>query len=172
MFKRSFLQVFIFLWLCPFLRLSAQEMPVPIHVQAQLFKKIFGYLLSVQNPSNPSIVIIEPTAGAGEAIEEAFKKVNLTQVRRMTAEEFIASEGKGFEIGYVCPENKTDKLKKIFVSAKILSISGVVQYYDKGMVSVSLNAKNNKTQILINADRTRTEGHRFSANFLKMTQGG
>lgn len=153
------------------LNIAAQESNVPVHVQAQLFKKIFSYLQTVKDPNNPAIAIIEPSAGDGESIEAAFQKVNLTNIRRIPVEEFIASEGKGFEIGYVCEGNKADKLKKTFVNGKILSVSGVTEYYDKGLVSLALAMKNNKTQIFINPDRAKTEGHRFSANFLKMTQG-
>ena len=150
----------------------SQDMPVPLHVQAQLFKKIFGYSLSLSDPNNPKIVIVEPVAGAGSLIQDAFTKIKIEKTQLMSLDDFISTNGKGFEIAYICPGTKTDKLKKVFTSGKILSVSGVPAYYDNGTVSVSLTLKNNKSQILINVDRAKTEGHRFSASFLKMTQGG
>ena len=158
--------------LYPIPTLLSQDMPVPIHVQAQLFKKIFSYSLSFSDPANPKIVIVEPTPGAGTPIQDAFTKLKLDKTQLMSLEEFISSNGKGFEIAYICPGTKTDKLRKVFTSGKILSVSGVPGYYESGIVSVSLTLKNNKSQILVNVDRAKSEGHRFSASFLKMTQGG
>ncbi len=172
---KEFSIVFFLPWLAILFQsgfLSSQEMPVPLHVQAQLFKKIFGYSLSLSDPNNPKIVIVEPTGGTGTPIQDAFTKIKLEKTRLMSADEFISTNGKGYEVAYICAGNKTDKLRKIFTSGKILSISGVPAFYDNGTVSISLTLKNNKSQILINVDRAKAEGHRFSASFLKMTQGG
>ncbi len=150
----------------------AQDMPVPVHVQAQLFKKILSYSLSVSDAANPKIAIVEPSDGAGTAIQDAFTRNKLDKTQLISADDFISSNGKGYEVAYICPGVKTNKLRKVFTSGKILSISGVPEYYENGTVSVSLTMKNNKSQILINVDRARSEGHRFAASFLKMTQGG
>jgi hypothetical protein len=164
-----FLSFFSSAWVTPLL---SQDMPVPLHVQAALFKKIFGYSLSLSDPNNPKIAIVEPTSGAGSLVQDAFTKIKLEKTQLMSLDDFISTNGKGYEIAYICPGIKSDKLKKIFISGKILSISGVPAYYDNGTVSISLTLKNNKSQILINVDRAKNEGHRFSASFLKMTQGG
>lgn len=62
----------------------AQDMPVPLHVQAQLFKKILGYSLSLSDAANPKIAIVEPSGGAGTAIQDAFtrNKLEKTQLDR------------------------------------------------------------------------------------------
>jgi hypothetical protein len=149
--------------------LQAQEQyQIPFHVQIQYFKKIFGYCLSLNNPSNPSIAIVCASKNDGDPIKSQFDKSGLTASEAVTVDEFVTGD-KSYSVAYVCLGVKTDKLRSAFAKKKSLSITGESKFYDQGVVSAGLVLKDNKVKILFNMDRAKSEGHRFSAEFLRLT---
>ncbi len=148
---------------------GAQETyQIPFHVQIQYFKKIFGYCLSLENPSNPKTAVICANHDDGEVIKSSFIRGGITAVEVMTPDEFLKS-GSIYSVAYVALGVKTDKLRPAFIKKKTLSISGDSKIYEQGVTSVGLLMKDNKVKILFNMDRAKSEGHRFSSEFLRLT---
>lgn len=141
----------------------AQEMPVPIKLQAALFKKVFEYDLQL---NKPSIIILynSSTTGIKEELITAFKDAGLT-----------ASALREEQLGGALSENtviySTPGVippKQLSIKYKSLSISGVPGYVEKGLVSVGLGLENGKPKILVNLKQLKAEGHELSAYLLKI----
>lgn len=165
-----------------------QEMPVPIEIQIPLFKKILtfdrnlktnvgkeinigvlyqkGFKLSsdVKNefmnqttPTQDTIVGLPVNIVAIEYSDEVNLKINLSKY--------------DIDILYITPMRAVDlkMISQLCQSDKILSITGVPQYVEDG-ISVGLDIKAEKPQIIINLQSSKAEGADFSSKLLNLAK--
>ena len=82
---------FLVSFFCFFSITHAQEIQVPLHVQAQFYKKIFAYSLTMSNNSNPTVAIVASSHSDGESVKTAFAKSGMLEADVLTSQEFLAS---------------------------------------------------------------------------------
>jgi hypothetical protein len=74
---------------------------------------------------------------------------------------------------YIAPGNSNNisAITQASQSGKILTITGVPDYVEKGLsVGIGLKADDNKPEIIINLPISKAEGSDFDANLLKLAR--
>lgn len=156
--------IFIMFLLIIFSSLTiAQEMAVPVNLQAALFKKIFGF--NKTTGGNPKVLVLfnDASAGVKDQVIAAFKEAGLD----VTAAKDAGGATAG-SVVYVCPGVPSPKSVTSKVGA--LSISGVGAYAENGSVAVALGTEGGKPKIIVNMAQLKAENQEMSADLLKMAK--
>jgi len=140
----------------------AQEMPVPVNLQAALFKKIFAFDKTLQSKGNVEVAVLTGS-GSGDDIVSAFKAAGVN-VKAVSGDQVPD----GVSVVYVMPGVKPPK--QVCSQKGVLSISGVPSYAETGGVSVALSVENGKPQISINMKELKAEGQDMSADLLRLAK--
>ena len=149
------------LWKCALLLISltgilpAQEMAVPINLQAVLIKKILGFDKALSGKSAVEVTVI----GGGDDIVSALNAAGLSAK---------AGSGVAGDVVYVAPTAAAPKAAT--AKAGVLSISGVAGLAEKGQVSVAIGSEGGKPKIIVHLGQLRAEGHELSADLLKLAK--
>jgi len=133
----------------------AQEMPVPVPMQAALLKKILSFDKALAGKGSISVVVM----GGGGEIVSAFNGVGLAAT---------SSSSVGGDVVYVGPGAPAPKAAT--AKAGILSVSGVPSNAEKGLVSIALDVEGGKPKIVVNLAQLKAEGHELSADLLKLAK--
>lgn len=159
-FKRTFVFGFLIILLFP-VDINSQEMPVPVNLQAALFKKIFTFDKTLQSKS-VEVAILSADGSATEVVN-SFKEagINVKVVNGNSIPE-------GATIIYVMPGIESPKQQS--AQKKVLSISGVTSFVESGKVAVGLGVEGGKPKIIVNMAQLKAEGHELSADLLKIAK--
>lgn len=169
------------------LPLTAQEMAVPIPMQWAFFQKILSFQrviitdsmvrapvlaivyqsqfrasLDARNEMLALLKEVEPRVGS-----EVLKIVDIDLTKETDLG--LAMAEKKVTLLYVAPLRAYDVMliTKESRQRRVLTISGVPTYITEGL-SVGLDIKGNKPEILINRTAARLEGREFHAQLLKL----
>jgi len=147
-----------------------QQMPVPIELQAELFKRIFSYDRTIDSDTKIHVLIVhseEDSEKAGQFVS-AFQnadidatpvKVNsVGQFPEATAVYFLPTTEPTAELEGFCTENH------------VLSLSGVPDLAEGGSVSVAIGEAKNRPEIIVSMNRLKMVGHILSAALLKLAK--
>lgn len=165
----------------------AQEMPVPIEVQAALFSRIVQFDRNFEARSEDGLVVgilFQDEAPLSVRVKEEFSQalatVDLTdgEGRPPRVVEFQAGgelgpdyEAAGVDFLYVAPLRGVD-LKTIVADTRrlgILTCSGVPEFAREGL-AVGLDLQEGRPRILINLNGAKAEHADFRSGFLKLAQ--
>jgi len=167
----------------------AQEMPVPVELQLQLFSKILTFDKNLEQRGRDSLriaVIYQKlyrySDNTRKAFYDAAEKLQLRQIKgfpvRLLSKDLggtadlrkLLTEQK-IDIIYIAPLRATpvSEITKVSRELKVLSLSGVTDYMTKG-VSVGLDIKGDRPDILINLNNSREEGADFSSRLLQLAR--
>ena len=195
--KRHFPQKFIF-WkqagliglLLLFATLGdAQEMPVPVDLQLPLFTKILTFDKNLEQRAGDSLritVVYQKLYRYSDNTREAFfstagimglRKINGIPIVLLSHDLHTAEELQKFiseqkiDIIYIAPLRAVpvDEITGLSRELKVLSISGVTDYMQQG-VSVGLDIKGDKPEIIINKNNSGQEGADFSSRLLHLAR--
>ena len=195
--KRHFPQKFIF-WkqagliglLLLFATLGdAQEMPVPVDLQLPLFTKILTFDKNLERRAGDSLritVVYQKLYRYSDNTREAFfstaeimglRKINGIPIVLLSHDLHTAEELQKFiseqkiDIIYIAPLRAVpvDEITGFSRELKVLSISGVTDYMQQG-VSVGLDIKGDKPEIIINKNNSGQEGADFSSRLLHLAR--
>lgn len=168
---------------------SAQEMPVPIDVQAPLLLKVLKYEKTLAERAGDEVVIgilfqerfrdsLNARAGFIDAIDQAgLSKLLKRPTRHIdielagTAELGAIFEREGVDILYVAPL-RAASLGSVVEAAdahQALTLSGVPDYVENG-VMVGITERRSRPSILLNLDSASGAGIIFSSEILKVAQ--
>jgi hypothetical protein len=133
----------------------AQEMPVPIAVQARFFKKVFGYDKTVPR-DNISIVIVygEASADIRNDIVEAFSSIG---IKANAVKAGQLSSLSNVHVVYYAPGADLRAVKEYCRSNGVLSITGLPNLARNGDISIALDAINDAPKVIVNSERLKTE---------------
>lgn len=137
----------------------SQEMPVPVNLQAALFKKIFSFDKMLQAKGVIEVAVL----GSNETIVSAFKEAGINA--KSTGGNDVPS---GVSVVYI-PSGITSS-KQQTSSKGILSISGVPSYAEDGLVAIAIGTEGGKPKIIINLSQLKAEGHEVSADLLQVAK--
>ncbi len=165
-----------------------QEMPVPVEIQIPLFKKILTFDRNLKTRAGNDVVI-------GVLFQKGFKlsadvKNEFISVATRTQDSIdglpvhiVALEYSdepnlknnlskhNIDILYITPMRAIDfkMVTQLSQVHKILTITGVPQYVEDG-ISIGLDIKADKPQIIINLQSTKAEGADFSSKLLNLAK--
>lgn len=165
-----------------------QEMPVPVDIQIPLFKKILTFDRNLKNRTGSEIVVGVLYQKGFKLSADAQKEFISVATRTIDSVDrspllFVSLEYTGeselktnllknnIDILYLTPMRAVDLniITQLCQTTKILSITGVPQYVENG-ISIGLDIKVEKPQILINLQSTKAEGADFSSKLLNLAK--
>jgi len=167
---------------------SGEEMPVPPKVQVPLILKVLTYDRNLKQKAGTNLVIgilydshddnSKKTRNEISQVLDSLSDKTISGVRfsygyldYSSADELKnAINANGVKILYITPGNKShlSSIIKISQKNKILTMTAVPEYVNKG-ISVGIGLKeNNKPEIWINLSSAKAEGSDFSADLLKL----
>ncbi|MCU0427277.1 MAG: hypothetical protein MUF71_16810 [Candidatus Kapabacteria bacterium] len=137
--------------------LLAQEMPVPVAVQARYFKKVFVYDKTIPKDGIKLLVVYGDATPSDvkDEIIDAFNSIGIKTTAAKGAQ--IATAGAGVNVVYFAPGGDLKAVKEFCKSNGILSISGLPNLANNGDVSIAINAVNDAPKVVVNPDRLKTE---------------
>lgn len=165
----------------------AQEMLVPVDLQCKLFVKIFKFEPKLMAKLDSGLVV-------GIVYQEKFRASLLA--KKEAEQSFVVSEGKnkgrvrtigidlnrveileqtvadsGIHALYITPLRAVDLADITAISRqyKIPTLTGIVAYVEEG-VSVAIELKDEKPQIVINRPAAQAEGANFSSKILRLAR--
>ncbi|MFH2025621.1 MAG: YfiR family protein [bacterium] len=167
----------------------AQEMPVPLDLQLQLFTKILTFDKNLEQRGGDTLriaVIYQNlylySANTREVFFSAADEMKLQwisgfPVRILACDLRAAAELREFildhniDIIYIAPLRAVpvDALTDISRDLGVLSFTGVTDYMKHG-VSVGLDIKDDRPKILVNQNNARQEGTDFSSRLLHLAK--
>jgi hypothetical protein len=160
--KRKIFTILLFLIGLTTVNSFAQEMAVPVNLQAALFKKIFAFDKTIQSKGSTDVMILS-TDGSADEIASAFSSVGInTKVVKGS------QVPGGANIVYVMPGVSSPKGQ--CAQKGVLSISGVGAYAEGGKVSIGLIVEGGKPKIVINIAQLKAEGQELSSDLLKIAK--
>ena len=168
---------------------NAQEMPVPVELQLPLFTKILTFDKNLERRAGDSLritVVYQKLYRYSDNTREAFfsnagimglRKINGIPIVLLSHDLHTAEELQKFiseqkiDIIYIAPLRAVpvDEITGLSRELKVLSISGVTDYMQQG-VSVGLDIKGDKPEILINKNNSGQEGADFSSRLLHLAR--
>jgi TonB family protein len=149
---------------------AGAQAPVPPALQATTFDKIFGFDRALGDRANLKVLLVHEAAGAKDAaaLQQAFTAAAIP-AEAVLAAAAAARLGPGVVV-YLLPGAASDALLKAAAAAHVLTIAGDGALAEQGKVSVGLNLRGDKAEIVVNLDRVAQEGHDFSAQLLKFAK--
>ncbi len=166
--------------------LACQEMPVPVSVQFPLFMKILTFDRNINRfgtKINFYIVYQSNYRTSLNIKNEIFQVTNFRNPGKIqnaqvsyigidlsseTIENAVSKYGKG--VLYITPLRAVDiaDITKFSQRQNMITLTGVPDYLRNG-VSVAIDTKGNKPEIMINLPATKAEGSDFSSQLLKLS---
>jgi hypothetical protein len=146
----------------------AQDMPVPVKLQAAIFKKVLGFDKTLQSAGGYEILVAfgESSGPAKDEAVEAFKAMGV--VVKAVAVGQLAGALTSSTVIYVAQGALPPKL--LAGKGSTLWISGMTALVEKGQVAVGLDIDSGKPKIVIHAAQLKAEGHEFSADLLSIAK--
>jgi len=140
------------------LNISAQDMAVPVNLQAALFKKIFTFNRTLQAKGNFEVAVL---GASGNDMVAAFKEAGVN-AKAVAGDQIPA----GAAVVYIMPG--TNPPSQQSASKSVLSISGVTSNVESGKVAIGLGVEGGKPKIIIHMGQLKAEGQDVSADLLKI----
>jgi sorbitol-specific phosphotransferase system component IIA len=137
--------------------LSAQDMPVPIPVQARFFKKVFGYDKSIPKDGIKIVIVFGDATPADvkDDIVDAFTSMGMKASAAKGAQ--LATAGVGANVIYLAPGGDLRAVKEFCKNNGVLSISGLPNQARNGDISIAMDAVNDAPKVVVNPDRLKIE---------------
>ncbi len=171
------------------LTLSAQEVPVPVHLQYSILLKTLSFDRNLKTRSGNAIVLgilfqdryrlsldikNEMVSAANEFTRDSVEGLPIRLVPLEYADEAILEKqisGGGINALYVCPLRAVD-LKTIFGLSrknKVLTFTGVPQYVERGL-SIGVVLQRGRPSLFINLRASREEGADLDSQLLNLAR--
>ncbi len=166
--KKRFLYsaCFIITLLCAnSISLRAQEMAVPVFVQAKWMSKIFEYVKSLQGKAIKVAVI------HGDEFDEADDFVAALKSNKMDA---FATKNVGSvsdaNVVYMAPGAKSTDAARLAGKLGALTVTGVNKFFDSGNASIGIVASGDKIQVMFNSDQIKNERVEVSPDLMRVAK--
>jgi NADPH-dependent glutamate synthase beta subunit-like oxidoreductase len=143
----------------------AQEMAVPVFVQAKWMSKIFEYVKSLQGKAIKVAVV------HGDEFEEAEDFVAALKSNKMDA---FATKNAGSvsdaNVVYMAPGAKSSDAARLANKLGALSVTGVNKFFDAGNASIGILASGEKIQVMFNSDQIKNERVEVSPDLMRVAK--
>jgi hypothetical protein len=148
---------------------SAQDMGVPVALQADVFKQVFTINKLLKDNPNLRIMVVYQTASSKKTAEQLateFQKRGL-QSRVVEAKDVLASASE-FDAVYLMPG--VAYIGDTGDGRKIITITGTPSYVENGKAAIGVVAIDGKPKLMVNLVRLKSEGQKISAELLKLAK--
>lgn len=143
----------------------AQDMAVPVFVQAKWMSKIFEYVKSLQGKAIKVAVV------HGDEFEEADDFVAALKSNKMDA---FATKNPGSvsdaNVVYMAPGAKSSDAARLASKLGALSVTGVNKFFDGGNASIGILASGEKIQVMFNSDQIKNERVEVSPDLMRVAK--
>lgn len=155
-------------WTVPVL--VAQTDEVPVDLQAALFEKIFRYVKTMERPDRIVVLAVFAEDGRRKAkrVADAFAELGVDS-RPVEMQELRESIEAGTVL-YVLPSAPRAEVAALCQEYRLLSLSGLATDVESGGAAVGVGLDDGRPQILVNMKRLERDGHRISADLLKLAK--
>ncbi len=134
----------------------AQDMPVPVSVQARFFRKVFAYNKSLPKEGVKVVVVYgDATGDVKDEVVEAFEALGMKASAAKSGQ--LASVGVGANVIYLAPGGDLRTVKEFCKNNGILSITGMPNLVRNGDISIAFDAVNEAVKPIVNPDRLKIE---------------
>jgi TonB family protein len=152
---------------------GGQQHVVPPEVQADTFAKVFPFDRRLGDLSELQVLVLRPQPPGpwGPALDELERAFNAhgLPTRQVAAEE-LPDALSPTTVVYLVPESATAGALAAIAAAGALSISGLQAMAEAEQVSVALDARDGRPEVVINLARLGQERHEFSAQLLRVAR--
>lgn len=138
------------------LQTFAQDMPIPILVQARYFKKLFVYNKSI--PKDGAKVVIaysDEGVGVKDDLVQAFTAIGISASAVRSNQ--LTSGAAGAHAVYAVSAADIRPVRDFCKNKSVLSITGLPKYVNDGEISISIDAVKEQPKVVINAERLKAE---------------
>ncbi len=148
--------------------LAAQEMPIRVETQAEIFRRIFLFNKSFEGKKKLKVVVVYSSVSADtkDGIVAAFQAQGMSAVAVPEA----ALEQNIDDVQAVYISQGVLTAEKICAQFRILSITGIPTLARNGKASIALGTKNGKASIIVHRQQLKNESQQMSAELLQMAQ--
>lgn len=183
--KILFSSLFVLLATC---HVKAQEQPVPIALQYQLFLKVLSFDRNLEKNVSDSLKIgvlfqelNQSSANAKDELISAFHQSKINSIKKIPVailpinltQENAASifEQKTLDVILLTPLRAVDlhTISEQAIQNQIVLLSGVIEYVDE-TVAISLDLEGNRPIIVINQKNAKAMGMDLSSQILKLAK--
>ncbi len=146
----------------------AQQMDVPVRIQAAMYTKIFKFIPQLRDRERVRLLIVSqnPAAADANSLIKAFDGTD-TQVETCTPSR-LASRIQVSDVVYFMP--KTEAYSSECKKYKKLSITGIKRFTREGRVSIALGLISDKPRLFISIASLKAENYTISAEILRIAQ--
>lgn len=135
---------------------SAQDMPVPIPVQARFFKKLFAYNKTIPKEGIKVVIVYgDASNDIKDDIVDAFESMGIKASAIKSGQ--LTSARAGANAVYLAPGGDLRVVKDFCKNNGVLSISGLPNHVRNGDISIALDAINEAVKPIVNPDRLKLE---------------
>ncbi len=143
----------------------AQEMAVPVFVQAKWMSKIFEYVKTLQGKPIKVAVI------HGDEFDEADDFVAALKSNKMDAVAVkSAAAVTDANVVYMAPGAKSIDAARVAAKLGALSVTGVSKFFDGGNASIGILASGEKIQVMFNSDQIKNERVEVSPDLMRVAK--
>jgi len=148
----------------------AQTDEVPLDLQAALFEKIFRYVKTLDRPEEVVVLAVFEEDGRRRAkqVADAFTAIGVDS-RPVEVQELGSAIDTG-SVLYVLPSASSAEVAALCQERRLLSLSGWSTAVETGAAAVGVRLNDGRPQILVNMKRLERDGHRISADLLKLAK--
>lgn len=146
----------------------AQEMPIRVEAQAEIFRRIFLFNKSFEGKKKLKVAVVYSAISADvkDAAVAAFQAQGINAVA--LTESALEKNLSDVQIVYITPG--VMNADKICAQNRILSITGIPTLTRNGKASIALGTKNGKASIIVHRQQLKNESQEMSAELLQMAQ--
>jgi hypothetical protein len=147
--------------------ICAQNMPVPVNIQAALLVKILKFNPKIAEKNKIQILIVYNSSSKNSKDELLAELIKTMDAKAVMPEE-LEQNIKNCDLVYFLPglQEKTKACK----DNKVLSITGISKYVEEGNVSIAFGLQNDKPKIFINVTSLKSEDQNFSSDILRIAK--
>jgi hypothetical protein len=147
---------------------SAQSMPVPVELQANIFKKVFEYSKGLENIAEITVLVAseKPSADPAPQVVKAFAAAGMTA--KGVAISNLSESVSGKTVVYVL--SGAAIAKGVCEKAGLLSITGVPSMVESGDVAVGLGSEGGKPKIIVHKGRVDAQKQELSSKLLQLAK--
>lgn len=150
----------------------ADPMPVPVELQAALFKKIFDYDRTLQSQPQVRVLVLYPTPAeepqTSRDLVAAFDQHGVSATALPANE--LASRIEEAAVVYLLPGVDPAFVEPLCLEKGILSVSGLPELAETGSVAIGIGSRDQKPKVLIHLRRVKAERHELAAGLLSLAE--
>ena len=148
---------------------AAQEVAVPLQLQAAILQKILSYDRALEG-RKPKVMIVAADPADLQVGEFKATLTKLGSTVEVTTAPALPAQVQGVSVVYIMPGQLTDLVSRTCVQYGILTVSGVPAWAEQGRVAVAIGFAGGKAEIVVSLKRSKAERHDLSSRLLRLAR--